>query len=419
MESNYFSVVSNKDFMLSQESQTFYDINQITPHKETCELCLKEILLEERQTHLTTCEFHIDDQNLKENNIDNSTEIIQCEKCSEFFGHIDIIQHFEECYSKKVSHVYIPLPKKEKKVKKLKKRLSKIKNKNNIKEPSNDIEMTYDENLSPDEKEKKLLFSLSREFQNEDLINDIQMKALKYVQKVSFTKSQNSLSSLLQKFEILELGKDGLDLVLNYIAHEAPIIIHFNPIKVLHFFVKDTNYRNQFETGTSGGSLNYEYRVSWENRLFNNIYDSAEKTHRVKYGVLNIVNDPFGVKSCIGYGDSYLVMNNDTVRLRTTFASGDSSALVELATCENYCHVLNTFSDKELIDLYTVASSKSFCLDSVNIDKYKEIQIHGPIIFSRDVSNIVIHHFHKDNPAIFSLANEFSMKFGVNLVWTE
>jgi len=47
---------------------------------------------------------------------------------------------------------------------------------------------------------------------------------------------------------------------------------------------------------------------------------------KVKYGVLNIVNDPNGVKCCRQYGDSYLLLSKDTVRLRTTFASEDTSS---------------------------------------------------------------------------------------------
>jgi hypothetical protein len=44
----------------------------------------------------------------------------------------------------------------------------------------------------------------------------------------------------------------------------------------------------------------------------------------VKYGVMNITNDPAGVQCCYGYGDSYLVLQN--VRLRATFASQDSAS---------------------------------------------------------------------------------------------
>ena len=72
----------------------------------------------------------------------------------------------------------------------------------------------------------------------------------------------------------------------------------------------DTHYRNQFETGTSGGSLSRTSRVDWENRLFNGMYDSSPDFDRVKYGVLNITNDPHGVQCCSQYGECYFVLKH-------------------------------------------------------------------------------------------------------------
>ena len=53
---------------------------------------------------------------------------------------------------------------------------------------------------------------------------------------------------------------------LQWVRSAAPIIIHINLDKVLQFLVKDTHYRNQFETGTSGGSTDLNARSSWEVR---------------------------------------------------------------------------------------------------------------------------------------------------------
>ena len=53
---------------------------------------------------------------------------------------------------------------------------------------------------------------------------------------------------------------------LQWVRSAAPIIIHINLDKVLQFLVKDTHYRNQFETGTSGGSTDLKARSSWEVR---------------------------------------------------------------------------------------------------------------------------------------------------------
>lgn len=43
----------------------------------------------------------------------------------------------------------------------------------------------------------------------------------------------------------------------------------------MEFFVKDTHYRNQFETGKSSGTLNRSSRTQWENRMFDNKYAKA------------------------------------------------------------------------------------------------------------------------------------------------
>lgn len=54
------------------------------------------------------------------------------------------------------------------------------------------------------------------------------------------------------------------NLISRYIRDEAPVIIHFKMDNILKFLVKDTHYRNQFETNTSGGYLSHTSRVDWE-----------------------------------------------------------------------------------------------------------------------------------------------------------
>jgi len=43
----------------------------------------------------------------------------------------------------------------------------------------------------------------------------------------------------------------------------------------MEFFVKDTHYRNQFETNKSSGSLSRQSRTQWENRMFDGKLDKA------------------------------------------------------------------------------------------------------------------------------------------------
>lgn len=45
--------------------------------------------------------------------------------------------------------------------------------------------------------------------------------------------------------------------------------------KHMEFFVKDTHYRNQFETNKSSGSLSRQSRTTWEDRMFDKKYSQA------------------------------------------------------------------------------------------------------------------------------------------------
>ena len=65
-------------------------------------------------------------------------------------------------------------------------------------------------------------------------------------------------------------------------------------------------------------------RWKWEQRLFKNKYDAVAAFERPKYGCLNTVNDPRGIKSAVNYGDTYMVLRG--VRMRTTFTDQDSSS---------------------------------------------------------------------------------------------
>ncbi|KRX03459.1 hypothetical protein PPERSA_02838 [Pseudocohnilembus persalinus] len=83
--------------------------------------------------------------------------------------------------------------------------------------------------------------------------------------------------------------------------------------------------KNLFETGHGNGSDNTNQRKKWENDIFNNIYNDAQPTERVKYGVLNFLSSPQGHNKCGFYGKSFFIMKE--VRLRCTFSNKDTSAL--------------------------------------------------------------------------------------------
>ena len=205
------------------------------------------------------------------------------------------------------------------------------------------------------------------------------------------------------------------DSVAAYIKDRAPLIIHLNLDLVLNGLINDTHYRSLFETGRSGGTNCPNSRTQWENRMFNNIYDRASPQERVKYGVLNVVNDPNGIAACAQYGDAYLLLRN--VRLRTSFAAGDTSAAVKIASCEYYFHVLQHYSDAELKEVIDVSLGLKPYAESKVISIYKEVQYHGNILLKRDVEALVIAKRHTPKDPIAKNIELFSQKHGIPLIW--
>jgi Protein of unknown function (DUF3626) len=176
-----------------------------------------------------------------------------------------------------------------------------------------------------------------------------QLQALSYVTDRAQKASELAYDGLVDRFGRLGYTEGNLHRTLLWIRNEAPIIVHVDLPSVFDKLLGDSHYRNQFETNTSRGTLSHDTRTGWEDRLFGKMYAGAKPVERVKYGVLNIVNDPAGVRSCQQYGDSVMVLAHNT-RIRCTFASKDSGYedIDTLATTEHYCHVLADYDDNEL-----------------------------------------------------------------------
>ena len=242
-----------------------------------------------------------------------------------------------------------------------------------------------------------------------------QRDAMDYVVKKAKTLSDQVDKVLFERILKLGFNKEDLECTLEWIKMDSPIIIHVFLDKLLPILINETRYKNQFETGTSHGSRDLVARSSWENNIFNNIYKNAEGPDRVKYGVLNIVGDIRGVKSCKQYGDSFFILRK--VRLRTSFASADSShASVKIASCEHYKHVLNEYSNNELTAVIQVATRKKRYANSDVIHHYKEVQIHGPIVLAEHIDCVVYHERHKGDKHFMELLENFRVKNNCNIV---
>ncbi|KAH3763641.1 Calcium-dependent protein kinase 15 [Pelomyxa schiedti] len=255
-------------------------------------------------------------------------------------------------------------------------------------------------------------------------LNKCQEQAMAYVVSRAKPLSEAAKTPLIPRLARIskqDSGEDALQKVLRYIRDDAPIIVHFNVDKVMNFFSKDTHYRNQFETKTSGGwyEAGHSRRMEWEDRIFNRTYPhDCPGFDRPKYGVLNMVNDLNGVRCCSSYGDSFLVLRR--VRLRTSFANADTSqSSVQISSCEWYAHVLQQYNDVEISATLSVAEDPlKIHKDSSCIYSYKEVQVHGPVAFKDHVAGAVINIRHKTNATVMKTIKTWADENGFPFVFT-
>ena len=216
-----------------------------------------------------------------------------------------------------------------------------------------------------------------------------QRKALEHITAKAKASHESSLPKLFERCDKIGFPKEKVAAALVYFRNTVQIVIH---VKKEHLVDKkklagDTHYRNQFETGTSGGAKCLKTRKMWEKALFAGAYDECESFYRPKYGVANVVNDRRGIKAARQYGECFLELSA-AARRRCTFSGKDSGGIEDskLATCQYYAHVmLNDYSDQELASIIMVANQTPSFLASDCIEKYKEVQIHGPVELKSDI----------------------------------
>lgn len=255
------------------------------------------------------------------------------------------------------------------------------------------------------------------EFIEASKLTECQKVAVRDIRVLARTNHERALPDLQRKVQTLKYTDNDLWMALAYIRELAPIIVHVDLSKVMTFMEKDTHYRNQFETRSSGGLLKPETREKWERGLFGTAYDNATGFERPKYGVLNAMNDYKGVVKCRQYGDSYLVLKD--VRLRCTFSPEDSANLKSdrLAVIDYYGHVLNEYSNNELEETIKIAKSSEAAVlgDSSKVGnmKYKETQVHGEISFDKHVERLVadIRHRKADAERLKAICKRHGWKF--------
>jgi hypothetical protein len=225
-----------------------------------------------------------------------------------------------------------------------------------------------------------------------------QLEALTYVRNQCRDLHFEAIPTLMDR--VTRLGFTELDFVktLEWVRELAPLIVHVDLAELVDKLAADTHYRNQFETGTSRGGVNYDRMTQVEEALYGGAYPHSSKSERVKYGVLNFSNDGNGVESVArGYGLDYFVLKG--VRLRTTLCSGDTWSHTTCGTPDYYAHVLATFADEELRVAIQVARDHKLEGSQTGwAGCFKEVQYHGEIRFKDHIDKIVVHRSRRGKP---------------------
>jgi Protein of unknown function (DUF3626) len=181
---------------------------------------------------------------------------------------------------------------------------------------------------------------------NSDLarLSAAQRAALRHVEAVARLGEVTARARVADLLQRAGCAGDTYGVAMDCVRLHARVVVHFHPDRfgrkpttVAEALLEEGVYRNQFETGLSGGSVSAfpgGERDSWENTLFGGAYHAAEVTasERPKYGALELVRHPDG--PIPRFGSCYLVLRPGA-SMRTSFTfmgSEDPRAAERLGT---------------------------------------------------------------------------------------
>lgn len=236
------------------------------------------------------------------------------------------------------------------------------------------------------------------------------LETLKQSAKQAHLAAYPKLLTLAKK---LGFNKEAVMSALTYVRESAPLVIHIYT-SFLDEFTKSERYLNGYEVKRYSVTNQGCGRFQAESRIFQKLYDYAVPEDRVKYGALNVTGDPKGCTAAHGYGNAFLVLKPH-MRSRVTITPGDSfcTFLKPLATLDCFAHLLtdtNYYNTDDLKEFLTVPNASppntTTTTTTANRQIYREIQIHGPILFKEDISALVTPA--NPDPFTLSLAQKFA-----------
>lgn len=186
-----------------------------------------------------------------------------------------------------------------------------------------------------------------------------------------------------------------------------------------HLFVQDFKLllkcclSDMFATGIDTG-----HRAKMESVLFQKAYNNATAFERPKYGCLNVALIAAGTQQATQYGDAYFTVKDETVRWRTSLTVGDSFNVRGNTATLNHCnHLLNQLRPEELQEIIDVALTGKCWTEGRLQKSFREIQIHGPIQFARDITSLHVPREYEKNLKLLAKLQMFCRKNGCELIF--
>lgn len=224
-------------------------------------------------------------------------------------------------------------------------------------------------------------------------LTPVQQRVMEYVAATSATQSSEAKERLKKAWKAFNISENDLSAVEVYLAKKVPLTIRVDIQSLFPYLLGDPFYRTAFETMNKGTAY-LQSRREFEKALFNGLYEdiSVLPQDRPKYGVLNMVCNPFSDTRVSCYGSAYLLLK-DNLRARTTVATSKENLGTytrHVGTVDNLWHVIETLSPHEITRIHAVATGRRAKATVSPDSKYSEIQIHGMLDMRKDVAAIVV-----------------------------
>jgi hypothetical protein len=214
-----------------------------------------------------------------------------------------------------------------------------------------------------------------------------------FVEKVTEIMENNAVGVLDKElYEKLKEEYPDIDERLAKIKQfkdENKIVVSFDLSRKIDYFLEEPRYKTQFETGTSGGTLDKAKRNEWETIIAGKKTESwIEDKERPVYGVIADISTK-SIPSA-RYGGSYFILK-DEVRKRATYTIGNSS-YEQGSFIDDPIAMLNkkNIPDRETGASFAVYFADGITKGSLEQHSYLETQIWGGIDLLKDVEMLVV-----------------------------